>query len=209
MLICIDWIWEVYNNLGRKCVPCVIPPYTLKSDESEPGLEPRYPLHSSSHKQRLRTELGTPSPKFPGVLLRDSSATSWPCAGPWLCAYLPSLSMCCAVQWNKVRAGAARCPGKAHGRVLGEQDARCVWHEDIHGFGRSGSPVPRLSLSPQAVKGSAASPFSTQALMWEKGSRHSREASAEYASILFHVCLTGKTVETNVWVLLCLKISFR
>lgn len=81
MFVCIDWIWEGYKNLGRKCVPCVIPPCNLKSDESEPGLEPRCPLHSFSHKQRLRADLGTPTLKFPGVLLQDSSATSWPHAG--------------------------------------------------------------------------------------------------------------------------------
>lgn len=40
MLVCIDWIWEGYKNLERNCVPCVIPPCTLKSDEPEPGLQP-------------------------------------------------------------------------------------------------------------------------------------------------------------------------
>lgn len=110
MSLCIDWIWEGYKNSGRKFVPCVIPPCTLKLDESDRGLEPRYPLHSFSHKLRLRAELGTPTLKFPGVLLQDSCATSWPRAGTWLCAYPPSLSLCSAVQWNKVQAGSRSCP---------------------------------------------------------------------------------------------------
>lgn len=41
-------------------------------------------------------------------------------------------------------------------------------------------------------------PSATGVLMWEVGSRHSSEVSAEYANILSHTCLTGKTVETNV-----------
>lgn len=41
-------------------------------------------------------------------------------------------------------------------------------------------------------------PLGTQVLVWEVGSRHSSEAPAEYTSILSHICLTEKTVETNV-----------
>lgn len=41
-------------------------------------------------------------------------------------------------------------------------------------------------------------PLDTQVLLWEVGNRHSSEVSAEYVSILSHICLTGETVETNV-----------
>lgn len=120
------------------------PSCTLKSDESEPGLEPRCPLHSFSHKQRSRAELGSPTLKF---VPRGAFAGQFCCilATCWYVALcISTLAVPVLSSGTKCgqAAGAAWCSGRSRGCMLGERDAQCVWHEDIHGFGRSGCPVP-------------------------------------------------------------------
>lgn len=182
-------------------MPCVIPPCTLKSDESEPGLEPRCPLHAFSHKQRLRAELESSNLKFLGVLLQDSFAASWPRAGTWLCEYLPLLPLCCAVPlWNSV-GRQQELPG-----APADPMAECLGRGMLSVFGTRTS-MALVEAAPQCpdcpcphgLQGAEVPlPLDTQALVWEAGSRHSSDASAEYASILSHIYLTGKTVKTNV-----------
>lgn len=176
------------------------PPCTLKLSESEPGLEPRCPLHLPLSEVQADNRTGdTILPGFPGVLLQDRFAISWQRVRTWLCAYQPSLAP------TGVSSGRKR---RQAGREL--QCAPADPRPSAPGLGCSVRSalrrpwlwwklLPCAQTVPTGCEGQSclATP-ALPALLWEVGSMSSDRASTEHANILYHIRLTGKTGKTNL-----------
>lgn len=154
------------------------PTCTLKS--GEPELAPRCPLFQ---KYRLIAELGTPFLRFPGVLLQDSFATSWPHAG---------MSQCLSSVVSSGRRH--RQASSLLQSALADPTAKRWWTRMLGAF----SNMTLVEADPLCLAGyegqSCLSTLATAALLWEARSRPISGPFAEYVNILYHVHSTGEMV---------------